>query len=298
MTAMRNFFPLALLGLFCGCSSVSNVEVSNTTPRILAVNASETYPITMQLRVRNGEIEKDSVRARVVVDGQERKMRRDGSADFIYEYTVPSGRSGVAYYFDVDYVQRGGDGTQKKNIRTSVYELDLSNRYVLGLDSVRGIPSTCVTVIGRGFSGEDRVFLGDVPAETHFESPTAIKFYVPVLGAGKSYPVTIEDALGPIAAGEFRVDPALLGANPRAVELRTGRKVTVNLTTAMPAANGGLDVNVTTDIPGAIEVEEKRMAEGHNCVSFEVKGIAPATGSLYVSVEGHQTLTMPIVVRN
>ncbi|MDR0678993.1 MAG: IPT/TIG domain-containing protein [Puniceicoccales bacterium] len=294
---MRNFFALASLGLLCGCGHVSNVEITNTTPRILAANASETYPITMQFRVRSGEVERSSIRAQVVVDGQARKMERDGSTGFFCEYGAPKGRNSVAYYFDVDYTQRGSDGTVKKNIKTRVYELDLSNRYVLGLDTVRGIPGTCVTVMGRGFSGEDQVFLGDGPAETHFESPTTLKFFVPAITAGRSYRVTIEDRLGPIPAGEFRVDPALLNASPRAVELRAGRKAAVALTTAMPAPSDGLDVNITTDIPNAIEVEERHIPEGHNGVSFDVKGIAPATGSLYVAIDGHQTLTMPIVVR-
>jgi hypothetical protein len=294
---MRNFFALVSLGLLCGCGYVDNVKVTNTTPRVLAVNASETYPITMQFQVRNGEVEKNSIRAQVVVDGQARKMGRDGSSGFLYEYSAAKGRNSITYYFDVNYTQRGSDGTVKKNVKTRVYELDLSNRYVLGLDTVRGIPSTCVTVMGRGFSGEDQVFFGDVPAETRFESPTTLKFFVPVLMAGKSYPVSIEDRLGPIPAGEFRVDPALLSASPRAVELRIGRKVNVALTIAMPAPNDGLDVNITTDVPDAIEVGEGRIPEGRNGTSFEVKGIAPAVGSLYVAIDGHQTLTMPIIVR-
>ncbi|MDR2668003.1 MAG: IPT/TIG domain-containing protein [Puniceicoccales bacterium] len=298
---MKKLLTFTLVALMAGCASsgkVGNVDIVNKTPKTMASNASGTYPITMKLKLRNGEIDRDSVDAKIVIDGNRLQMfgNRSGS-EFSYDYRMPKDRSSATYYFDVTYRQRGGEGSREKNVKSDVYELGLSNRYVLGLDSVRGTPGTRITVLGRGFSKNDRVYLGEEVAETQFESQSSLKFFVPILPSDKVYAVTVEDDLGAIPAGEFRVDPGILSANPRAFDVRVGKSTTVTIATPMPAPSGGLKIDITTDIPGAISVADAVIQEGRNSVNITVIGVEPASGAIFADVEGHKMLTIPVVVK-
>ena len=277
---------------------VNHIDIVNTTPKAMAANASGIYPVTMRLKIRSGEVDRDSIVAAVVIDGNRRPMAVNrGGTEFSYDYRMPRDRNGASYYFDVSYKRRSGGASRLKTVKSDVCELALRNRYVLGLDSVRGTPGTRITVLGRGFAKEDRVFIGDEAAETHYESQSTLKFFVPIVPSDKVYPVTVEDDFGVIAAGEFRVDPGLLNANPRAIDVRTGKGETLTIITPMPAPAGGLRVDITTDIPGSISVSDAVIQEGRNSVNVTVLGIESTTGSIFADVEGHRTLTIPVVVR-
>ncbi|MDR1436124.1 MAG: IPT/TIG domain-containing protein [Puniceicoccales bacterium] len=300
---MKKFLSaLAFLAALSGCAHtggvVSHVDVVNTTPKTMAANASGTYPLTMRLKIKDGEVDKNSIDARIVIDGREMKMTRNGSSnEFIYDYVVTKDRNTATYYFDVNYKHRGSEGVREKNAKTDLYELAFSNRYVLGLDSVRGIPGTRIAILGRGFTKNDSVYVGGIQTETQFESPTTIRFFVPILPAGRTYPVSIEDDLGSVSAGEFRVDSGTLSVNPRAFDLRVGKSTTITLTTSMPATSGGLCVDITTNIPEAISVSEATIQEGRNSVNVTVTGVEPASGSLFVEIEGYKTVTIPAVIK-
>ncbi|MDR2576832.1 MAG: IPT/TIG domain-containing protein [Puniceicoccales bacterium] len=291
---MKRPFCIMALGLLSACSHVS---VQNTTPRIMATNAAETYPLSMRFHVRSGDVDRETVRAKVIVDGKARGMRRSGFDAYIYEYAMPKDHSNISYYFDIDYVQRHETGNRPKSCKSNTFTLELSNRYVLGLDSTRGTPGTRITVIGRGFGKDDVVMVGSVPAETHFESATALQFFVPALPSGSGYLLTIANEDGSIPAGKFRIDSGSISAVPRNVDLHVGERVNIVLTASAAAPEHGLPVDITTDIPDAICVEDTSIPRGRCSINFMVEGVAPAEGTFFVNVEGFRTLAIPICVR-
>ncbi|MDR3316750.1 MAG: hypothetical protein LBS68_01570 [Puniceicoccales bacterium] len=277
-------------------AACGHLEVRNTTPSTMATNAAEVYPISMRLDGHSGEVIRESVKARVVVDGKVRPMRRTGGNEFLYEHALPRERSSTSYYFDVDYLQKSDVGNRKKNIKTDIYGLRLCNRYVLGLDSTRGIPGTQITVIGRGFAKDDEVLVGSLTAETRFESPTALCFFVPILPANTVYELSVVDDTGRIPAGKFRIDAGSLSAAPMNLDFRSGEKAKLVLSLPIPAPEGGVPVDITTNIPDAISVDEVQIPAGKNSVTLHLEGLEPAEGSLFIAVDGFRTLRLPLHV--
>jgi hypothetical protein len=290
---MQKFLCCLSLVLLPACA---HLEVRNTTARTMPANASEAYPLTMHVNVRSGEVERETICAKVVVDGKVRRMRKDGAQDFRYEYVMPLGQGSASYYFDVDYIQRNDRGARHQNIRTRLYELELCNRYVLGVDSTRGTPGTRITVIGRGFTKNDVVHVGELAAETSFESPTSLHFFVPILPADAAYELSVVDETGAIPAGKLRVDGGTMTTTPRIVALKVGERMKLGLALSLPAPDFGLDVDITTDVPDAISADEVRIQGGRSGAAVQLEGLEPAQGTLYISIDGFQTLAVPLAV--
>jgi hypothetical protein len=224
-------------------------------------------------------------------------MRQISAGNYGYDYSMPGDRNTTSYYFDVDYLQRMGGETRRKNIRTPVYQLNLSNRYALGMDSNRGTPGMPITIVGRGFSRKDRVCVGEACAETHFESHNSLRFIVPILPPDKDYRVTVEDDVGAVGAGKLRVDPATIAANPALVEMPVGGRITLALTVPMVAPEEGIALEVATDIPNAISMDEINVFPGRSSCAVTVEALEAGKGHLFLSGIGFQELIIPVHIR-
>jgi hypothetical protein len=215
------------------------------------------------------------------------------AGDFTYDYRMPEGRSSVAFYFDVDYTQRQNGSIRHRSSRTPLQQMALSNRYVLGLDTGRGVAGTAVTAIGRGFSEGDLVWVGEVPAETHYESPTSLRFFIPSLPSGHSYRLTVVDDEGRIAAGKFFIDVPRLGVVPQSLKLSVGEKATLTLSIPTPAPED-LSVEISTDVPDAIAAGEAVIPSGRTSTGLTIEPLEPAQGTLVLSIPGFQDVRVPV----
>ncbi|MDR3117323.1 MAG: IPT/TIG domain-containing protein [Puniceicoccales bacterium] len=289
----RSIFSILLLGL-AGCA---HLDVRDVTPSTMEANAMAIYPLTLRMHIRGSEVERETVQAKAVVDGKARPMRPLSPTDYAYDYHMPAGRNAISYYFDVDYLQRVEGVSRRKTVRTPLRRVELHNRYVLGLDSSRGAPGTCVTVMGRGFSAGDAVCVGNVCAETIFVSPTSLQFVVPVLPADRSYPLTVGDETGSIPAGSFHVDAASLAVVPRILEMSVGERAMLTFATAIPTDEAGLTVEVTTDMPDAISVEDIAIPAGRSSCTATVEALEAGQGRLIFSADGFQRVVVPVLVR-
>ncbi|MDR2030435.1 MAG: hypothetical protein LBP65_03155 [Puniceicoccales bacterium] len=284
----------SLLALVAGCA---HLDVQDVTPRSAEANAMAVYPLTLRMRIRGSGVERDTVKVRAVVDGRSWPMDKHSSTDYVYEYHMPAGRGAVSYYFDVDYLQREDGVSRRKTVRTPVHRMELCNRYVLGLDSRRGAPGTRITVMGRGFTANDVLCLGDVCAETVCESPTSLQFIVPVLPAGRSYPLTLVDDGGSIPAGDFRVDAATLAVAPRVLDMVVGERAVLTFSVPSPASGDGLVIDVATDVPDAVLVDDIAIPAGRCSCTATVEALEEGQGQLAFSADGFQRVVLPLIVR-
>jgi hypothetical protein len=295
MASMKGIGRTVLLALLVGCG---HLTVENQTPPIIPANASGTYPLKMHLRTRGGEVDRETVRARVVVDGKSHGMvpAPDGESNYVYEYRIPGDRHALSYYFDVDYSLRRDGTVSHKNHKSPVQDLVLSNRYVLGLDSNRGAPGTRITVMGLGFGKDDEVVLGNMPAETFYLSPTTLQFVVPTLPANRNYAVGVLDDRGSIGGGKFYVDKAPLLVTPCSLDLTVGESMNITVTIQSPAGEEGVDVSVTTDIPDAIAMDDVHIFTNRTSGIATIDGISPGQGFLFLTAPGFREARVPLSV--
>jgi hypothetical protein len=295
------FSSLNLHKLFCiaavACSGCAHIGIQNTTPRHVASNATAIYPITMHVQLHGGVVERNSIKPRVVIDGKARRMRQLENANYGYDYSMASDRNTASYYFDVNYLQHVGGKAKRKNLHTPVYQLTLSNRYAMGLDSNRGTPGMTIRVMGRGFSKKDRVRVGDVYADTRFLSTNDLSFIVPILPADRDYRISIEDEMGAVGAGKLHIDPAIITANPGMLEIPLGGRSTFTLTIPLVAPENGVHLEATTDMPDAISMDEISVFAGRSSCAVIVEALELGNGSLYVTGAGFQELVIPVRVR-
>ena len=153
-----------------------------------------------------------------------------------------------------------------------------------------------MTVLGRGFTPQDEVYVGNQAAQTTFRSSNSLSFMIPALRAGRNYPVSVGPQGSGISVGTIRVDEGALTVAPSSLTLATGEKRLLVFTVPSEAAAGGLLLDVTTDIPKSVIMPEVIVPEGSRSVNVAVQGGTPGSGSLYVSAPGFGETTIPITV--
>jgi hypothetical protein len=161
---------------------------------------------------------------------------------------------------------------------------------------VRGPAGARIAIVGRGFNPQDVVYLDNVPAHTVFESQNSISFSVPAVPAGRSYEVSLNNGTTSQKVGTFRVDGLSLSVNPMEVHVATGAITTLTFSVPNPAPEGGLFVDVTTNIPKSVIMPEVRIPAGSTTATVTIKGGQPGTGSLFVSGGGAGEITIPVSV--
>ena len=289
-------FAAAIALLFlAGC----DLTITNLTPDILKDNASQLYTITARVKPTARELDHSSIRVSVVIDGQDQPMHRSADTNDVYEYDfpLPAGRDQASYYFLVHYRFNSETPAASHDVFSEVHHFKVERRYARPLESNRGPVGARVNVVGRGFTPQDVVYLDATPARTVFESPNSLSFYVPAVQPNQNYNVAVSSGLGStLSVGTFRADASGASVFPSSLTLRTGESVPVTFTIPNAAPQGGLLLDVTTDIADSVIMPEVVVPEGATSVVVNVRGGRPGTGGLFLKGFGPGELTIPVTV--
>ncbi len=303
MKMKLNMSVLALLAavlILSGCSK----SVKNLTPSEFPENPSNIYVLSVEIREKKDlGVVKDSMRPKVVIDGESRLMTRSPIGDNIweYEYKMPSGRRNAVYYFDIEYEVYTAKSTKVKSIthpRDGLAKFTLVNRYVVTLEANRGPVGSKIGLVGRGFSPSDQVIVGGQLANSEYHSPNALSFFVPSLPAGSAYNVSIRSETGEMMVGSFRVDAAQMQVLPKSVSVASGGRATLIFSIPNAAPAGGLPVEITTNIPDSVILPEVVIPAGSRSINVPLEGGTPGIGVLYVETPGYSSLEVPVQVSN
>jgi len=264
---------LCLLALVPGCN---DVVLSNLTPSSMTENPSRIYTITLRVDEKRKRIVPGSVAPHIVIDGERHPMKPSQSGGGFYEYDYPlaPGRSEFAYYFLVNYEIRSNDRNVPAESYTELSRASVAGRYVYSLEANRGPVGARISVIGRGFTPQDTVSFDGAPVRSAYESPSSLSFFVPALAVGRSYQVALSGARGATPLGSFRIDGSTLSVTPSALSLRTGSSQPLTFTLPNPAPLGGLLLDVTTDIPESVIMDEVIVPGGQSSVTINVQPAA------------------------
>lgn len=282
------------VALFAGCE----FQLTNLTSSTIPENPSQIYTLTLRVTQKATAIVPGSVDAHVVIDGQNIKMTQSTLGPDIYEleYQLPAGRDEMAYYYLVTYQIEANGQAREREAYTEVLHSKILRRNVLALLANRGPVGARISVLGRGFTPQDVVYVDTTAARTVFESPNALSFFVPALDANKNYKVAINGTSGNSPVGTFRIDPSTLQVSPSALTLRTGERQTITFTVPNAAPAGGLLLDVTTDVPDAVIMPEVVVPAGQSSVSVTVEGGKAGTGSLFLKGYGSGEVSVPVSV--
>lgn len=279
--------------LLAGCETVT---LTDLTPKSMAENPSQIYTFSLRVTPRTHTV--TSVSPNIVVDGKTFPMKVSplGQGIYEFEYQLPSGRDRVAYYYLVNYNVEGNQIATPKETYTNVETAQIVRRYVLSLEVNRGPVGSRIAVVGRGFTPQDSVFFDGQPVRTNFDSANALSFFVPPLEANRNYQVTLSSAAGNSPIGTFRIDPTSVRVTPSSLTLRTGDKQQLSFELPNAAPAGGTLIDVQTDIPESVIMNEVIVPQGQTYVSVTVEGGKPGNGSLFLKGFGTGEMTVPVTV--
>lgn len=285
----------AVLG---GCSSLTNLS-----PESVPENASRIYTLSMSAYINDGSVIKDSIEPFIVIDEQVIPMKevKDMKYDRIYEYdyVMPKGRKDAKYYFMLKYkVDTTVQGVREDRVIKSrtVYELKPVSRYVVNIQNERGPVGSEVPVLGRGFDKLDKITIGGVEADTEYLSRSTINFTVPPLEAGKNYDVNLVGSKGDLWIGQFRVDPADMQVSPSSISVKSSDVTNLIFNIGFAAPKGGYPIDVKTNIPSSIVMDEVVVPEGQTSTSVSLKAAAPGKGALYINGVGFNEKVIPVEI--
>jgi len=298
LSQARRIFPgfaaaTALL-LLAGC----NLTITNLTPDVLRENPSQLYTITARVRPTSRSLDRSSLQVRAIIDGQDQPMKKSALTNDVYEYDypLPPGRDDAAYYFLVRYRFNSDTPAKSDEMYTEVHHFKVERRYALPLEANRGPVGARVSVVGRGFTPQDVVYLDTAPARTVYESPSSLSFFVPAVEPNRIYNVALSGGGSTLSVGTFRADATGASVSPTSLMLRSGESQTVAFTIPTAAPQGGLLLDVTTDIPESVIMPEVVVPEGATNVVVNVQGGKPGAGALYLKGFGQGEITVPVTV--
>lgn len=281
--------------LFSGCASVT---ITNLTSDTVPANPSQIYTITASFHPNTNSIVPDTLKPRIVIDGQSYPMTQAvaGGDVWEFEYQLPAGRTNATYYFLINYDLNSGNGTSRAELQSETLQtINIAGRYVLRPEANRAPVGARVSVLGAGFTPGDVVYFDFTPARTVFESPSSLSFFVPAVEAGKSYRLRLAGGGSEQMVGSFRVDALNFSVAPSALTLRTGEQQALTFTIPQPAPAGGMLIDVTTDAPESIIMPEVLIAAGQTSVTVPVQGGKPGSGSLFFKSSAGES-TVPVTV--
>ena len=284
------------LVLLSGCEEV---KINDLTPSSLAENPSQIYTISMRATPKATAMVPGSLVPRIVIDGKNFTMKASPLGQDIYEfdYSLPAGRNQLAYYFLVTFQVENNGVVSSREAYTAVRSVSVVGRYVLSLEVNRGPVGAKVSILGRGFTPQDVVFLDDQPARTVFESANALGFFVPAVAANRNYRVSLGGSAGNSPVGTFRVDGGMVTVLPDSLSLRGGENQTLTFSVPNAAPSGGLLLDLTTDVPESVIMPEVLVPAGQTSVTVTVTGGRPGSGSLFLKGYGSGEVTIHVTVK-
>lgn len=289
------FWPAALLAvaLLTGCETVT---LTDLTPKSMARNPSQIYTFSLRVTPRTNTV--TGVTPHIVINGQNHPMKRSplGEGLYDFDFQMPSNQEKAAYYYLVNYTVEGNNVSTPKEAYTEVKNVDIVGRYVLSLEVNRGPVGSRISVLGRGFTPNDAVYFDREPVRAVFDSPTSLSFFVPPLEPNRNYQVTLRSPAGDSPVGTFRIDPSNVTVTPSSLFLRAGQEQQLSFTLPNPAPAGGTLLDITTDIPESVIMEEVVMPAGQTSTTVTVKGGKPGNGSLFLKGFGTGEVVIPVTV--
>jgi hypothetical protein len=287
---------LGTLSLLSGCSEVA---LSNLTDRQIPQNPSGLYTITVEVDAPNRPTVQNSLAVDIVIDGETHAMKRvDPKANYFeYDYRMPKGRNHAKYYLIMRYNERTSGEVKPVSKMSELYHLSLMNRYVVSLESQRGLIGSTIGVMGRGFTPKDRIFFNHTEAETQFFSSNALAFKVPALPANTTYEVVLKTINVELPMGTFRIDPAPMKVQPNRILVNSGDRsfILVSIETEAPASGVALDI--TTDVPDSLIMPASmNIPSGAYTASIPFEGGAPGRGHLFIEANGFESAQVPLEV--
>ncbi len=277
-----------------GCTTT----LTNLTPANIPENPSNIYTFSLATKIWQTNIDKDSVKATIVINGEEHEMELSdiGNSIYDYDYKMPRNLSEVGYYYILEYTYYTDSSPSKFKKFTDISKAQLVNRYVIQLESDRAPVGSNVAVVGRGFSNLDVILFGDQEVPTEYASSNALSFIVPSMPAGKDYHVSLRTGQGDIPIGLFRIDSASINAFLENSAINSGERTMMLFTIGFNAPPGGLYLDLTTDIPDSVIMPEVIIPEGARSVNIPLEAGNPGRGTLYVDAPGFETVEVPITV--
>ena len=286
----------AVIGLLflAGC----NLTITNLTSDVLRENPSQLYTLTARVTPTSRNVDRSTIQVSVVIDGQNMPMRKSAQASDVYEvdYSLAPGRDAAAYYYLVSYRFNSSGPHENEDAYSQVQHLKILRRYASPLEANRGPVGARVSIAGRGFTPQDAVYLDTTAARTVFESPGALSFYVPSVQPDRNYNIAIGGGGSTLSVGTFRVDAMAVTVTPTSLTLASGGQQTLQFTLTGPAPQGGLLLDLTTDIPESVIMPEVVVPEGANNVVITVQGGKPGAGALFLKGFGQGDITIPVSV--
>jgi hypothetical protein len=290
------FAALALAAAFSGCAH----PIVNLTGPQVRENPSRIYTLTMNAREQDQEMVAGSLQAFIVIEGEEHEMSLlpYGDLMFEYEYAMPADRSEAKYYYILrwDDTTKSGMIAHREEKAPDIYTLDVVNHYVLGLQSSRGLVGSVIPVMGNNFRPTDHVVIGGKTAATTYASPNALTFVVPPLAPSENYDVELHSGSDVFPVDTFHVDIAQLTVAPAGIELNSGEFTQLVFTISETAPDGGLPIDVLTDVPASVVMPEVVVPAGQSSVSVKVQGGQVGAGTLHISPLGFNSVLVPIKV--
>jgi hypothetical protein len=285
---------LAFGAILSGCTQ----PIINVTLPQAQENPSRIYTLTMNLRLNEPTVVPGSLEVVAVVEGVEHPMAllNYGEEFYEYEYTMPPDREEAKYYFQVRYDIRESGLIRHREEHTEVYTLNIINRYVLAMSATRGFVGSTIAVMGNNFTRLDHVVVGGTEAPTTYTSPNSLTFVVPALPDQQDYAVEVHSGSDVFPIGSFHIDTAALKVSPDSVEVNSGDSADVTFDVGQNAPEGGLAVQVLTDVPASVIMPPVVVPMGQSTVTVKVQGGVPGSGGLYVSSPGYNSLVVPIKV--
>jgi len=274
----------------------SEVVIENLTPEELPKNPSDIYTVNIAIAPKSVDIVKDSMKAYIVVDGQTHPMTKSitRANHYSYDFKMPRDANIAKYYVYVDYAVPSFKEKKERSVKSKLYDMHLINRYPSALDVSRGPVGSLITISGRGFTSSDVILFDQKEAETLFESDNIIRFKVPVLPGNKSYEVKLKGNKGLLGIGEFKIDSGNILADHERISLKSHERTTIAFEIENTAPLGGLELDVTTNVPESVIMPEIMIPAGSKRATVVIEGGRPSNGELYVSANGFQELTIPI----
>ncbi len=290
----KSLSAFSSLILFTGCSQT----ITNLTPDQAMQNPSNTYRLTMHTTAKESSALPNTYKANVVIDGETHQMQKGplGNEFYIYDHYLPSDRAEAAYYFNVkyNYQSRGENKTQE--FKSPLYHLKVAMRHVFSLESERGPVGAKISVVGSGFTTEDKVIVGDFAAETEFVSRNVVLFIIPTLITGKTYPVYVMNGAEKQFVGNLLVDKGRLHVDVDSLQMRKGDHQPITFKTDTPVSGAGLYLNVTTDVPNSVIMPEVIIPAKQDSVTVTVEAGEPGEGQIFVEAPGYEELAIPVQV--
>lgn len=276
---MATALAAIVLLVLAGC----NLTITNLTPSTVAQNPSNIYTLTASFVPKTSNVDPGTIQPRVIIDGQSYNMSRSSAAANVWEfdYQLAPGRTGATYYYICEYAVKSGDRASPQETYTELQSITVNSRYVLRAEATRAPVGARVNIVGAGFTAQDIVYFGTLPARTVYESPASLSFFVPSLVPGTSYQLKVSGPRGDLAAGTFRVDGTDIQASPTELSLAPGGTASLTFTVPSPAPVGGILIEVTTDVPESVVMPEVVVPAGETSVTVNVQGGKPGSGALY-----------------